>query len=161
MMLRYRAGQQGFGLIAVIVVLVMLAALAGGLVALTSAQRSALSQDVFSARAEQAARAGIEWGLFQAFSGSTAWTAGGNCTNAGVNAPVTATVALNGFQATVSCWSRRFFEGQNPDNSGIEVRVFQISAIACPAGAGACPRTDASTLGANYVERRREVVGAR
>lgn len=155
--------QRGFGLITVIVVLVLLAVLAGGMVALSSTQGTTQSQDVLSARAEQAARAGIEWGLFQAFSTGTAWSGGGNCSapTATVNAPVTATVALNGFQVSVRCWSRRFYEGQNPNGTGIEVRVFQISAYACPAAASTCPRLDRGAASASYVERRREAVGAR
>lgn len=157
-----RSRQTGFGLVAVIVLLVMLTALGGAVVALSSTQSSVLSQDVLSSRAEQSARAGVEWGLFQAFSGSTAWDGGANCTTAIVTAPAQATIAaLNGFQATVQCWSRRFFEGQNPNATGIEVRVFQITVVACPAGAGTCPRTGANTAGVTYAERRREAVGVR
>jgi MSHA biogenesis protein MshP len=155
--------QRGLGLITVIVVLVLLAVLAGGMVALSSTQSTTQSQDVLAARAEQAARAGVDWGLYQAFSASTAWNGGGNCSasTATVNAPVTASVALNGFQVSVRCWSRRFFEGQNPDGTGIEVRVFQITAYACPAAASTCPRLDSGAASASYVERRREAVGAR
>lgn len=161
--------QSGFGVIAVIVVLVMLAALAGGLVALGSTQSVVLSQDVLSARAEQSARAGVQWGLFQAFNGTAAWD-GASCDTATLgnptfNAPVRSTInmaAINGFQVTVECGSAIYRDGEtgsSPPNNHRMVRVYQIRAFACPVGATPCPRNDGTTAGFGYVERRREAVG--
>jgi len=53
----------GFAIVAAVVILVILAGLAGFVVSLTTSQNFSLAQDVQSARAYQAARAGIEWGV--------------------------------------------------------------------------------------------------
>ena len=58
--------QHGFGAIAAIVVLVILAVLAAAIVSIGSTQQMTSAQDVLSARAWQGARAGNEWGLYQA-----------------------------------------------------------------------------------------------
>ena len=161
--------QYGFGIITVIVVLVILAVLSGGLVALSTAQHTTLSQDVLSARAEQAARAGVQWGLFQAFNGTAVWS-GTTCNNAAIGAPtfgapVRATInmqAVNGFQVTVECGSALYREGEtglpNPNNNRL-VRVYQITAFACPSTAAACPLRNGAAAANAYIERRREAVG--
>ena len=64
--------QHGFGAIAAVLVLVLLAALAAAVVRLANTQQVGAAQEYNAARAAQAARAGIEWGLYQAFLGS--WT---------------------------------------------------------------------------------------
>lgn len=53
--------QHGFSIVAAIFILVVLAALAGFIVSMTTTQSMTLAQDVRAARAYQAARAGIEW----------------------------------------------------------------------------------------------------
>lgn len=155
--------QSGFGMFAVIALLVILAVLAGGVVALSSTQSSNLAQDARSANAEQAARAGTEWGLFQAFS--TAGTAAPWCDNATTAAPAQGNVNLpSGFQVAVTCWANVYREGQEVDPANAPalrnrvIRVYQVTAIACPLG-GACPANGAAAAASNYVERRREAVG--
>lgn len=151
--------QAGFGVIAAIVVLVILSTLAAAIVALSSAQSTVLAQDVLSARATQTAHAGTEWGLFQAFANANVW-GGASCNNATEVAPVTATVntlAINGFQATVTCWSRQYNEGETTPGVARTVRVYQITSVACPAAP--CPQAGAATAAPGYAERRREVVG--
>lgn len=54
---------RGFAIVAAVVILVILAGLAGFVVSLTTSQNISLVQDIQSARAYQAARAGIEWGI--------------------------------------------------------------------------------------------------
>lgn len=154
--MRQRSLQSGFGVIAAIVVLVMLAVLAGAIVALGTTQNSVLAQDVLAARAQQTARAGTEWGLFQAFSNANAWN-GASCDAGTEAAPVSAVVdtqAINGFQATVSCWSKTYNEGETAINTPKQVRIYQILSVACPAAP--CPQASAAP---GYIERRREVVG--
>lgn len=151
--------QSGFGVIAAIVVLVILSVLAAAIVALSTTQSAVLAQDVLSARATQTAHAGTEWGLFQAFGNTSAW-GGASCNNGTETLPVSATVdtsAINGFQATVTCWSRVFNEGETEPGVSRTVRVYQVTAVACPAAP--CPQTGAATAAATYVERRREAVG--
>lgn len=151
--------QRGFGMIAAIVILVLLSALAAAIVALSNTQSLTVSQDILSARAMQTARAGTEWGLYQAFGNASAW-GGASCNSGTQGSPVTTTVdtsALNGFQATVSCWSAVYNEGESSPGVPKTVRVYQITAVACPAAP--CPQTGAATAGPGYVERRRAAVG--
>ena len=53
--------QRGFSIVAAIFILVVLAALAGFIVAVTTTQNLSFAQDVQGARAYQAARAGIDY----------------------------------------------------------------------------------------------------
>lgn len=150
--------QTGFGVIAAIVVLVMLSALAAAIVAMSSTQSVVLAQDALSARAAQTAHAGTEWGLAQAFANANAWS-GASCNSATEAAPVSATVdtsAINGFQATVNCWSYVYREGETSPGTAKQVRVYQLTSVACPAAP--CPQAGPATAAAGYVERRREAV---
>ena len=151
--------QRGFGVIAAIVVLVILSTLAAAIVALSTTQSMTLSQDILAARATQTARAGTEWGLFQAFSNAAAWN-GASCNTGTQLAPVSATLdtsAVNGFQATVTCWSAVYNEGESAPKVSKTIRIYRILSVACPAAP--CPQNGAGTTASNYVERRREAVG--
>lgn len=159
MRMRTRARLRGFGVIAAIVVLVLLSALAAAIVSLSTTQSTTLSQDILSARAMQTAHAGTEWGLYQAFNGASAWS-GASCNSGTQSSPVTATVdtsALNGFQATVTCWSSTYNEGESAPGVSKTVRVYQIKSVACPAAP--CPRTGATAAAPGYIERSRFAVG--
>ena len=139
--------ERGFGVIAAIVVLVVLAALAAAVVRLGAVAQTTSAQSVLAARAMQAARAGTEWGLYQAFKGS--WT---TCSGAIQTLDLTADT---GFRVTVSCDSSRFYEGESAPGTPRQVRLFAIDAVACN-GSATCPdNTRATTQG--YVERRRQV----
>jgi MSHA biogenesis protein MshP len=140
--------QQGFGAIAAIVVLVILAVLAAAIVSIGTAQQIGSAQDVMSARAWQAARAGNEWGLYQALKGT--WT---SCSSASQTLDLTADT---GFRVTVSCDSWQYNEGESVPGTPQTVRVYRITAVACPAAA--CPASDASVAGPGYVERTRVVL---
>lgn len=147
--------QHGFGAIAAIIVLVLLAGLAAGIVSLSSTQSLTLAQDISAARANQSARAGIEWGVYQAISGGTGWN-GANCTTGTSATPVSATFSLastNGTSVTVSCWSQQFNEGETCSNSASctanTVRAYTILAVASQGTGATSP---------NYVERRRQAV---
>lgn len=56
---------RGFAIVSAIFILVVLAALAGFIVSVTSTQAFTFAQDIQGARAYQAARAGTEWGIYQ------------------------------------------------------------------------------------------------
>jgi MSHA biogenesis protein MshP len=60
--------QRGFAIVAGIFILVVLAGLAAFVVSVTSTQHLTYAQDVQGARAYQAARAGVEWGLNRWFT---------------------------------------------------------------------------------------------
>ena len=142
-----RQGQRGLGAVAAIIVLVVLAALAAAVVRFGAVAQATNAQNIMSARASQAARAGTEWGLYQAFKGS--WT---TCTGASQTLDLTAST---GFRVTVSCDSRNYYEGETAPGTPRSVRIFTIDAVAC-SGSTACPDNTAAA-GPNYVERRRQV----
>lgn len=138
---------RGFGAIAAIVVLVVLAALSAAVVRLGSVVQSGTALDLLGARAQQAAGAGIEWGLSQAFSGG--WS---NCSNASRTLDLTTD---HGVMVTVTCNSRSFSEGEASTGGARNVRIYTLDATACNSNT-ACPdATRAATE--TYVERRRQV----
>jgi len=157
--------QHGFGAIAAIVILVILAVLSAAIVSIGSTQQISSAQDVMSTRAWQAARAGNEWGLYQALQTTGTWYEGAAsdpCPAAGAlgpGAPVSQTLNLTaetGFNVTVTgdCW--RYNEGETDPGTAKKVRVYRIKAVACPAAS--CPASDATVAGPGYVERTRVVL---
>lgn len=68
-MARSGRSQRGFSLITAIFILVILAALGAAMVTFSASQHHTLALDVLSARAHQAARAGVQWGAYQAIKG--------------------------------------------------------------------------------------------
>ena len=142
------ARAQGFGMIAAIIVLVILASLSAAIVRFGSVAQATGAQTVLAARALQAARAGTEWGLYQAFKGS--WT---TCSAASQTLDLT---AEGGFRVTVSCDSRSFNEGETVPGTPHVVRMFTIDAVACNGTAAACPDNARATT-PGYVERRSQV----
>lgn len=148
--------QRGFGAIAAIVVLVILAVLATAIVVVGSTQQMTSAQDVMSARAWQAARAGNEWGLYKALHGGDwAGSSPSTCDAASRTATLDLT-ADTGFRVTVTCTSWSYSEGESVPGAPQSVRIYRISAVACPAAA--CPAADATVAGAAYVERTRVVL---
>lgn len=148
-----RRTQRGFGAIMAIVVLVLLASLAAGLVKLGATQQLTSAQDVLSARAMAAARAGSEWGLFRALSSTTPADPWKTCSNLSQTLDLT---AATGFRVTVSCNSRAYNEGETVPGTPSVVRVFRIEATACNSST-ACPDAGMAASG-GYVERLRQVI---
>ena len=159
--------QQGFGAIAAIVILVILAVLSAAIVSVGTTQQTGSAQDVMSARAWQAARAGNEWGLYQALKGS--WKEGAAsdlCPAGGALGPGTAAppqtldlTADTGFNVTVTgeCW--RYNEGETVPGTVKTVLIYRIRAVACPLAT--CPAAGAdlaAVAGVGYVERTRVVL---
>ena len=144
--------QRGLGVIAAIVVLVMLASLAGAVVRLTWTQQVASSQDIMGARAFQAANAGTEWGMYKALKGT--W-AGSACAGSSQTLDLRSTM---GFWVTVSCATQAsaYREGQNDAGADNTVRLYIIDAVACT-GAASCPDNTLSSS-PTYIERRRQVI---
>jgi len=138
--------QRGFGVIASIIVLVILSALAAAIVRFGSVAQSTSAQAVLASRALQAARAGTEWGLYQAFKGS--WTA---CSSASQTLDLSTDL---GFHVTVSCDSRSYNEGLQSSGATRAVRVYTVDAVAC--NSATCPDNVRATS-PGYVERRRQV----
>lgn len=134
----------GFALVSAIFLVVVLSALAAFVVQISTQQQVGAAADIQGVRAYQAARAGVEWGLFQQLR----------------NPPCAATTSfalaggLSGFTVTVLCQG-----SASNDEDGTTLVFRRIVATACnqPAGAapGSCPNL---APGANYVERQLAVV---
>lgn len=145
-------GQRGFSIVAAIFILVVLAGLGGFIVSTSGTQQLSLALDVQNSRVQQAARAGIEWGVYQVVKVPAAagnFTAA--CEAATFAAPSAATAlttlpGLDAFRIEVTCGSAVQSEGAPP-----AYRVYQIVATAC--NAAACP---APLPGLGYVEHRQE-----
>jgi len=143
-----RFRQQGFGAIAAVVVLVLLATLAAAVVRLGSAQQLSAAQGLSVARANAAASAGLEWGAWQALKGS--WT---TCSNASQTLDLSADTGL---WVTVRCNVTAYNEGESGPGTVNVVRSFTITATACNSSAG-CP-DNARAVGPGYVERVRQAL---
>lgn len=133
-------------------VLVVLATMAAAVVRLGWSQQVTFAQDVQTSRGSQAARAGIEWGLWQVFQ----VPASPGCAGAGQTLDLR---AQTGFRVTVTCnyvnGTDGYSEGETAPGSPRKVKLYTIDAVACNLGT-ACP--DNGMVGnPNYVERRRTV----
>jgi len=142
-------GQKGFGAIVAIVVLVILASLSAAMLHFGSVQQLTSAQDVQSARAWAAAKAGTEWGLYQALINH--WCDGGAAVQPDLNLS-----AVTGFHVSVACASTLFNEGESSPGTARTVRVFTVTATACNSATGCPDNVMATSVG--YIERRRQVV---
>lgn len=137
-----RRVQRGFGLATAIFLLVVLAALGAFLLTVSGLQQTSSALDLQGSKAYQAARAGIEWGVFQALRN-------GSCA-----APSAATSfipaggTLTEFTVTVGCAATPYSEVTAATGN-----VYLITATACNRPtAGRCDTVVAP--GPNYVERQ-------
>ncbi len=126
------SAQRGFSLISAIFLLVVIAALGTFAVTLSTSQQQSAALDVLGSRAYQAARAGIEWGAYQALQNNS-------CASTATLAPMPNTLAA--FSVTVACNSSAASE------ASATVTMFQLTSTA-KQGTPATP---------NYVERQMSV----
>ncbi|MDI6747882.1 MAG: hypothetical protein QMD17_12135 [Rhodocyclaceae bacterium] len=129
---------RGFAIVSAIFILVVLAALGAFILNISSSQQIGSALDVQGVRAYQAARAGIEWGLYRQLQD-------GSC--AASTSFVPAGSSLSGFTVTVRCTA-------TPDPGGFSgPTIFSVESTACSQpSAGACPNT--TNPGPLYIERR-------
>jgi MSHA biogenesis protein MshP len=127
---------RGFSLISAIFLLVVLAALGVAMVSISSVQHQSATLDIQGVRAYQAARAGLEWGIYQRLRN-------GNCA-ATSNVAMPGGTSLSDFTVTVTCTA--------DSGAGLNIANAVIQATACnlPAG-GTCP--NATPNSSNYVQR--------
>ena len=76
-MKRRASRSSGFALVTAIFVLVVLALLGAGMVALSTTQHVGQARDLLGTRAYFAARAGLEWGVYQVTATASLGAAGG------------------------------------------------------------------------------------
>jgi len=125
--MRHRQGrhQAGFSLVAAIFILVVLALLGTFMVTINSVQTTVVAQTLQAARAYQAARAGIEWGVIRAVTPATVVaTCGGAPSTPTINPFAVNVVGLSGFDVSVTCSYTRHQETSNCFN------VYRITSLA-------------------------------
>jgi MSHA biogenesis protein MshP len=129
----------GMSLIMAIFLLLVLAALGAFIVSLGTTQQNDAALDLEGSRAYHAARAGLDYGAYQAIQNNT-------CAAGAVNLALPQ-ASFNDFTSVHVA----FAPSPNHDEGGTLKTLCTITANACnqPA-AGACPNP---TPGANYVER--------
>lgn len=128
-------------------ILVVLAALGAALASISVRQQMGSAASIESARALQAARAGVEWAAFQVLRNPAAPAAAAACF-----APTSFSVAgLSAFTITVSC-TRTPGAGSVSDGA-TALAFYTLVANACNApSAGACPAGGTPQI--TYVERQ-------
>jgi len=140
--LRHLAGR-GFVLASAIFLLVIMASLALIVVMVSAASQATSAQDIQGARAYQAARLGIEAGLYAVHVNS-------NCPGG----TLTGIPGLNGFTVTWVCASPTTFKDSNDTHT-----IYQITSTACTTAGASCPSaTPTEVAGTDYVERQLVVV---
>lgn len=112
--------QKGVVLIAAIFFMIIAAALAGYLLTISGTTHYSSLSTVLDARANSAARAGVEWAVYEALH------SGGACsTDPGTTTAFSLTEGgLNGFSLSVTCTSSAHSEGTST------VNVYEIDSIA-------------------------------
>jgi MSHA biogenesis protein MshP len=153
---------RGFAILSAIFILVVLAALGAFILSISSQQQIGSALDVQGVRAAQAARAGVEWGMYQVNAfGAPPEAASPTAYNFSYGNPATAVGAVSanlrscanasgsfsvfGFTVTVTC-------SATADGSGGPT-VYSLTSTACSEpSAGVCPNT--TNPGNYYIERR-------
>lgn len=155
---------RGFAIVSAIFILVVLAALGAFIVTISTNQQIGSALDVQGVRAYQAARAGIEWGVFQVQS-TAAYNFGYVSTNANLRkctgGAAASTDSFNPGAATLAAFTVTVTCTETIDGSG-GPSIYSITATACSepiAGwtttTTACPNT--TNPGSLYIERRMSV----
>ena len=94
--------ERGFALVAAVFIVVVLAILGIMMVTIGGMQRATTSAAVQGARAYHAARAGVEWGIFQALNDRVP-TCGAAASTPTTNSFTTGVNGLQGFSVSVVC----------------------------------------------------------
>jgi MSHA biogenesis protein MshP len=98
----FRNAQAGFSIVAAIFIIVVLGALAAALLTVATLQHSSTGLDLQGVRAYQAARAGIEWGLYRVLDPDAAPSVTlPSCW--GGNATVAPSGSLSAFSVVATC----------------------------------------------------------
>lgn len=127
-----RSRQRGVSIIAAIFFLLLFAAISAAMVTLTTTSNATSTQDIQGGRAYQAARAGVEWGLWQVLNNPAN---GGAPASAADALPVcfaspTNIAAVPGFAISVTCTAVSTQEGAH------NVGIYRIVSTATGAGPG-------------------------
>lgn len=118
-----RPQQRGVSVIAAIFLLMLMASLAAFMVNLVSVTNSNLAADVGGSRAYQAARAGVEWAMFQLDPNATE----ANIDN--INCPGAGSPAVPDHVFVIQCTAYPLAGGHYTEGSK-SIRIFYIVAVA-------------------------------
>ena len=139
--------QRGFLVIAAVFLIVVLAALVGYLMTTSTTAQAASAADQNSARAYQAARAGVEWALYHVLQNPVGGTFKAACDAANNPAlPTKENLTFGTITATVKCSSALYTEG-----AVANLRRYSIVSTACNAPSPDCGNI--TTTSSTYVER--------
>ncbi len=135
----------GFSIVVAIFLLVVIGLLAAAIVSMQTVQQQESALDVQGARAYQAARAGIEWGLYQQLRVSPSICSGTT------SFKMPAGTSLSSFSVSVTCV-------QTPSGPVSATARRQLTAVACnqPSAGNVCPNSGPITS-PDYVQRKLQV----
>jgi MSHA biogenesis protein MshP len=139
---RTRNRQAGFSIISAVFLLVVLAALGAFMLTFSASQQATSAQDIQGSRAYQAARAGIEWGLYQVMvvnNANTQKCPGGVASSTTTLPSLAADLAP--FTVKVTCDTNQFTE------AGVVGYVYFVTSTATLGTVGSV----------GYIERRLEI----
>ena len=137
----------GFTLVSAVFILVVLAALGAAMAKVSVRQHLGSAAEFEAVRAQQSARAGLEWAVFQVLRSPPPPAAAPACFAVTSFAPA----GLSNFTVTVNC-TRTPASGSVADGP-TALAFYQLVANACNApSAGSCPTTGAP--GQTYTERQ-------
>lgn len=141
--IRKRSRSRGVSLITAVFLIVGLAGLAAAMARLQVGQQASSTMDMLGIQAYQAARSGLEWGIYQQLRVQPPSIA---CFNSPQTFAMPASGSLSAFSVTVTC-SAKF------NNAiGDTTNRWSIVAVACnQPGAAGCPNASADP---DYVQRR-------
>lgn len=140
---QYGKAQSGFSVPAALFIVLVLAGLGAFLATIGSSQQLGHAQDIVSSHTFQAARVGMEWGVYQVIN--TNGTFRNNCEGLGGSSTLNDMDGLPDIHVEISCRSLPYQEGVT------KLRSYAIVSTACNSascGAGVKPPL--------YVERRLE-----
>lgn len=133
--------ERGVSLISAIFLLVVLTGLGVALVTISTSQSIGSAMDVQGARAYQAARAGIEWGLYKQAPQATPKA----CVFSSTTFKLPAGTTLSTFTVTVTC---------KDGSQDTPLLRHRLTAVACNQPSTVCPNPSNSV---DYVQRRIQV----
>lgn len=137
-----KQNQRGFGIVAAIFILVILAGLAVAITVVSTTQHLGSALDIQGARAYQAARTGIEWGLYKALKSSSCVAS----TDIG---------AFDGMTVTVQCTVAASGDAKEAGLGSLYI----VTSAACNLPTGTtCPGNAGNVATITYVERRLSVL---
>lgn len=143
------ARARGVSLLTAVFLLVVLASLSAAIVGVFTTQQTGSVLDVMGVRADQAARSGLDWGLYKQLREKIAVGSVDCFSPSPVTFALPADSTLAAFSVTVSC-----NPGPNANVVGNTTNRWTITAVACnKPGAAGCPNASPDS---DYVQRRVE-----